>query len=325
MTNQDDGAFEEECFGKCSDESVEECLQEECLEKESLKDDSLKIKPPLKWAGGKSKILDDLKKKFPKKCERYFEPFVGAGSMALNVDYPKIIINDSNETLIAFWKFLQKDGAKFIDECEKLFIPENNSKEVFYALRKEFNTTDDVFRKATLLLYLNRHCYNGLCRYNSSGEFNVPIGSYKEPYFPRKELKNCLSKVQYFEIHNIDFREILDMAKEGDLVYCDPPYMPLSDTANFNSYSKNGFPLKNQLDLAKCAASAAERGATVVVSNHYNWYSKQLYSDMFGAKTSKLQVSRTISSKTTKRNSVEEIVAVFSKKNSLSKGGQSDK
>lgn len=275
------------------------------------------IKPFLKWAGGKLRLVDTLKKKFPKNGTRYIEPFLGAGSVALNVMYPEYIVNDFNDDLMSVWSLLKNDGVDFVNEAKKLFVAKNNNPDTFYEFRTEFNTTKDKYRKAMLFIYLNRHCFNGLCRYNGSGEFNVPFGKYTKPYFPEKEFNGCLDVVKKFQIHNKDFREIFEMVKSGDVVYCDPPYMPLSASANFSDYAEAGFGLKDQIDLAKCAEAAAEKGATVVISNHYNWYSKQIYQDLHNGKVSKIEVSRTISAKTDKRDPVEEIVAVFQKQKNV--------
>ncbi len=293
-----------------------ENLTDETAEEEVV-DNGHNTKPFLKWAGGKLRLVDTLKKKFPKNGGRYIEPFLGAGSVALNVAYPEYIVNDFNDDLISVWKFLKTDGPNFIEEAKNLFIPKNNTEDVFYEFRKEFNSTKDKYRKAMLFIYMNRHCFNGLCRYNASGEFNVPFGRYTKPYFPEKEFNGCMEIVKKFQMHSQDFREIFKMVKSGDVVYCDPPYMPLSASANFSDYAEVGFGLKDQIDLAKCAEEAAEKGATVVISNHYNWYSKQIYQDLHNGKVCKIEVSRTISAKTDKRNPVEEIVAVFQKQKNV--------
>jgi DNA adenine methylase len=268
-------------------------------------------KPFLKWAGGKLRVVNKLKKYMPKQPKRFVEPFLGAGSVALNIDCKDLIVADSNLDLISVWRFLKEHKGDFVQECKKLFVPENNMRDSFDALKTEFNTSDDKFRKATLFIYLNRHCFNGLCRYNGSGIFNVPFGKYPKPYFPEAELNICVDKVQNFRIHHKDFRYIFDMAEPGDVFYCDPPYLPLSQSSNFDSYAVGGFGLKEQLDLAELAAAAAKKGATVVISNHYNWYSKELYKEMYGARIYKTSVSRTISSKTDNRKAVEEIIAIF--------------
>lgn len=271
------------------------------------------IRPFIKYPGGKFKVVPFLKKRFPESAARYIEPFLGGGSIALNVDYPIYIVNDTNAALSLVWKHFQEMGMDFANLCQKLFVSENNNEDKFNKLRAEFNATKDEIRKAVLFIYLNRHCYNGLMRYNNSGGFNAPVGSYDKPYFPKEEFEKSLERVEKFKICNKDFREIFKMVKPNDLIYCDPPYLPLSQSANFSSYSDCGFGLQDQLDLAKCAAEAAENGATVVISNHYTWLSKQLYKTMHGAKIYTIDVSRTISSKITKREPVKEIVAVFKK------------
>jgi len=269
-----------------------------------------KVKPFLKWAGGKLRIVSQLKKKFPKGT-RFVEPFLGAGSVSLNVEYPSYVVNDFNADLACVWRTTKEKGTEFVEECRKLFTKKNNIASAYYDFRQEFNQTKSSLRKATLFVYLNRHCFNGLCRYNAKGGFNVPFGKYTKPYFPEKELNICVQKIQNFKIYNKDFREIFDMVGPGDVVYCDPPYVPLSATSHFTSYSSGGFGLEDQIDLARCSRIAADNGAVVVVSNHYNWYTAELYGKMFKAKLNKIKVSRTISSKTNERSPVEEIMAVF--------------
>lgn len=272
-----------------------------------------KTKPFLKWAGGKLKVVPLLKKKFPKNGARFIEPFVGAGAVSLNVDYPSFIINDANSDLIFVWQELQTHGMDFVEECKKMFTPQNNCREAFDDLKKEFNKSKNKLRRATLFVYLNRHCFNGLCRYNGSGGFNVPFGKYESPYFPQEEFEKCYEKVKRFDLYNKDFREIFKMVEKDDVVYCDPPYFPLSESANFDSYSVGGFSLKDHLDLAAAAENAANKGAIVVISNHYSWYSRQLYAVMHNGKISSMDVARTISSNTEERDSVKEITAVFKK------------
>ena len=274
------------------------------------------IVPFLKWAGGKRSLVHMLKKKFPKNGNRFFEPFVGSGAVCLNVDYPECIISDTNRDLTYVFCKLKTLGSEFVDECRRMFVQRNNTRTTYDSLKEEFNTISlktsaDKIRKAVLFVYLNRHCFNGLCRYNGSGEFNVPFGKYTKPYFPEKEFLAAIPKVQNFTIKIADFREIFELVKKDDVVYCDPPYLPKSESANFDDYSAGGFSLEDQIDLASCASKAAKRGATVIISNHYNWYSRQIYVEMFGGKISTLDVSRTISCKTDERKPVKELIAVF--------------
>lgn len=271
-------------------------------------------KPFLKWAGGKSKVLNRLKNYFPINGKRFIEMFVGSGVISLNVDYPNYIINDLNKDLIATYKALQNDSDHFITECKKLFIPENNTKDQYYNnFRSEFNLSKDEFRRACLFIYLNRHCFNGICRYNSDGEFNVSVGEYDEPYFPENELRGCVDKIKKFQIYNLDFRTIFSMIQENDVVYCDPPYVPVSESSNFSNYTGDGFGLQDHIDLAELSYKASEKGATVVLSNHYNWYTRELYTKMFPGKIEILKVSRTVSGKSESRKPIEEIIAVFPK------------
>jgi len=272
--------------------------------------------PFLKWAGGKRALISRLKKKFPKNGNRFFEPFVGSGAVCLNVDYPECIISDTNRDLIYVFCKLKTMGNEFVTACRKMFVQKNNTRAVYNALKEEFNTISirtsaDKVRKAILFVYLNRHCFNGLCRYNGSGEFNVPFGKYDKPYFPEKEFLAAIPKVQNFTIKTSDFREIFETIRKNDVVYCDPPYLPKSESASFNDYSVGGFNLQDQIDLASCASRAAKRGATIVISNHYSWYAKQIYVEMFGGRITTLEVPRTISCKTEERKPVKELIAVF--------------
>lgn len=272
-------------------------------------------RPFLKWVGGKYRILDKLKNEFSKESiERYIEPFLGAGSIALNVNYPQIIVNDVNPDLISVWQMLKNMKEDFIKECKKLFIQENNTENRYYELRNEFNKTNNILRKSTLFVYLNRHCFNGICRYNSKGDFNTPIGEYEIVHFPQQEFNAALKHIEKFEIYNKDFREIFKIVNKNDLIYCDPPYLPISQSSNFNAYTKENFLLKDHLDLAECAKQAAEKGAMVIISNHYNWYSKQIYTCLYESRILKINVSRTVSSKIDKRKEVEEIIAIFRKR-----------
>ena len=136
------------------------------------------MRPFLKWAGGKYRLIERIKEKLPP-GKRLLEPFAGSCALSLNTDYDSYWLNDINADLINLYKTLQKDGPSFIAFCRAFFKDTNNTPEKFYELRQQFNTEKDIYSKAALFLYLNRHGYNGLCRYNSSGEFNVPFGQYK--------------------------------------------------------------------------------------------------------------------------------------------------
>ena len=145
------------------------------------------MKPFLKWAGNKYRIIDRILNVLPA-GNRLIEPFVGSGALFLNASFPAYQLSDANEDLIELYHQLQLGGQTFIDYCGTFFKLEYNVAEVFYDFRVQFNTTNDLRHKAALFLYLNKHCFNGLCRYNQRGAYNVPFGRYKKPYFPAKEM-----------------------------------------------------------------------------------------------------------------------------------------
>jgi DNA adenine methylase len=266
------------------------------------------IKPFLKWAGGKYRVLDKLKPSLPK-AECLIEPFLGSGAVFINTDYDHYKLNDINPDVINFYRALKTHKEDFIDSCNSLFIPENNSKDRFIEMREEFNnTTEDDLRRQQLFLYLNRHCYNGLCRYNLSGIFNVPFGSYKKPYFPRVELSTFAKKLERAELYNDDFSVVMSEANENCVIYCDPPYIPLNDTAYFTSYTKAGFSHHQQQNLVEASLKAMNTGANVIISNHYNQASLNLYS---AARLRKIYVKRSISCNGKKRKQVAEVIAHY--------------
>lgn len=261
----------------------------------------------LKWAGNKQRIVDRISALLPD-GNRLIEPFVGSGAVFLNTSYPAYLLTDSNGDLISLYTRLQREGEPFIDFCRSFFSPANNAPEVYYALREEFNSTADARLKAALFLYLNRHGYNGLCRYNSSGGFNVPFGRYKRPYFPRDEMLAFWRKAESARFCHADFAATIAQAQPGDVIYCDPPYVPLSSTAHFTSYSAGGFDFEQQLALASAARQAAERGVPVLISNHATPEIETAYA---GAKIERFQVQRFISADGENRGSAAELLALF--------------
>ncbi len=144
----------------------------------------------LKWAGGKYSLSDVISKMLPE-SDRLIEPFVGAGSIFLNSDFDHYLLNDINQDLINLYKILQHSSQRYIDDVMKLFSPENNTPEAYYQFRKEFNESEDPYFRSLMFLYLNRHGYNGLCRYNKSGGYNVPFGKNKVKMLEISIEKNC--------------------------------------------------------------------------------------------------------------------------------------
>ncbi len=265
------------------------------------------MRPFLKWAGGKYRILDQIREVLPA-GGRLVEPFVGSGAVFLNTEYEQYSLADANPDLVNLYLQLQKEGKKFIAYCARYFDSRYNNEAAYYQCREEFNLSSHIRRKSALFLYLNRHCFNGLCRYNAKGEFNVPFGRYKNPYFPEKEMLDFYKKSQKAVIKCADFRVTMDEAQAGDVVYCDPPYVPLSPTANFTDYASGGFGMKEQEDLAKWARKLQKKGIPVVISNHDTDFTQKAYKP---ARILSFEVQRFISCDGANRGKAGEVLAVF--------------
>ncbi|EIO3971107.1 Dam family site-specific DNA-(adenine-N6)-methyltransferase [Vibrio vulnificus] len=264
----------------------------------------------LKWAGGKYGLVEDIQKHLPP-ARKLVEPFVGAGSVFLNTDYDHYLLADINPDLINLYNLLKEQPELYIREAKRWFTQENNRKDAYLSIRSEFNKTDDVMFRSLAFLYMNRFGFNGLCRYNKKGGFNVPFGSYKKPYFPEAELEFFAEKAQKATFVCEGYQETFRRARKGCVVYCDPPYAPLSNTANFTSYAGNGFTLDDQAALADIAEkTASERGIPVLISNHDTKLTRRLY---HGAELNVVKVKRTISRNGGGRNKVDELMALFHK------------
>ena len=262
----------------------------------------------LKWAGGKSQLLEKLTSLMPpvNSKGRYIEPFVGSGVIALNMPHSEIIVGDVNPGLIGCWTGLQERSVYFIDTCRAMFNPAHNTPEVFYDYRKRFN--ENPYKMGATFLYLNRHCFNGLCRFNSKGEFNVPFGKYSSPYFPEAELRHALEVTKRMTIWCTGFMDLMSMSRKGDVIYCDPPYLPINATSNFTAYSKGGFSMVEQENLARAARECSKKGATVIISNNDVPLAWELYK---GAEMHVVEVAKKISCKGDGRKKLNEVIAVF--------------
>lgn len=265
------------------------------------------MKPFLKWAGNKYGLIERITDLLPAGA-RLIEPFVGSGAVFLNSDYDAYVLADANPDLINLFVHLRDEGEQFIDYCRSFFVPENNVNQRYYELRSLFNQSDDTRLKSALFVYMNRHCFNGLCRYNSKGGFNAPFGRYKRPYFPAKEMRNFHRRAQRATFVRGRFAAVMDEAVEGDVVYCDPPYVPLSSTAHFTSYSADKFGFAEQTALAQKAAELAARGIPVMISNHHTEFTEQAYAQ---AETHTFDVARRISCQATNRRPATEVLALF--------------
>ncbi len=276
-----------------------------------------KQRPFLKWAGGKFRVLPHILLALPP-GKRLLEPFVGSGAVFLNTEFDTYRLADINPDLIGLYQTLQVQGEDFIEYAQRWFTAKNNSAERYYALREKFNKLGpclekaskekDRREKAALFLYLNRHGYNGLCRYNSDGGFNVPFGRFKAPYFPADEMRAFHHKSQRAEFVCADFRSVMKMAKKNDVVYCDPPYVPLTATASFTAYARSAFGPTEQFDLAAAADALRRKTVPVLISNHDTPITRELYQS---ATLTAFPVRRFISCNGARRSNASELLARY--------------
>jgi len=292
------------------------------------------VKPVLKWAGGKRQLLDEIYSRFPADYNHYHEPFFGGGAVFFDLEPDDGTINDTNPRLINFYKVVRDRPEDLINRLRKFEHPEADpdpeldrsdenwkGKEVeqyYYQQRARFNrrayaddewpsTDEERLEEAALLLYLNRTCYNGLYRENSNGGFNVPIGRYSNPDWVQADRVRSTSRaLENTEIRNEDFTYILDAAEEDDLVYFDPPYEPMSATANFAEYSAEGFGREDQERLLETVEKLDEKGVYFVLSNSAVMF--DLY-DEAGFIVEREGATRAINSDETARGEVDEIIA----------------
>lgn len=268
---------------------------------------TLRRQTVLKWAGNKTRITGEILSRLPT-GKRLVEPFTGSAAVFMQADYPSYLLAEGNADLTSLYSLLKSHGEALIEATRSLFTPDNNQHSRYLALREEFNHSQQALRRAALFIYLNRHGYNGLCRYNKKGGFNVPFGSYKSPLFPEEQMRRFMLKAKHAKVVQQDFSLTMQQAKAGDVIYCDPPYLPLSATANFTAYDKNDFSLTQQQQLADLAMACRQRGIPVLISNHDTPLARTLYAD---AQITTLQVDRFISCKVGGRGKIGELLALY--------------
>lgn len=267
-----------------------------------------KIRPFLKWAGSKYNCLHEVLSSLPP-GQRLIEPFGGSGAVFINTNYSSYLFAEGNLDLIQIYSILKEQGEPFIRYCQQYFKPETNSKAHYYDQRALFNSTSASEQKAALFLYLNRHGYNGLCRYNSKGIFNVPFGLYSKPYFPLEEMTFFYKKSANTEFIHNDFRKTFALAEHGDVIYCDPPYVPIKETTSPLLYTQKKFDEADQIELAELAKETAAKGIPVIISNHDTAFTRKHYKH---AQIKSFPVARFINCQANLRQPVKELIAVFS-------------
>lgn len=286
-------------------------------------------KPFVKWVGGKTQLLEEVEKSLPetfsgRKDVIYVEPFVGGGAVLFWImqKYPNIsraIINDINKELITTYRVIQTDVETLISKLITIqdeYISQNKgSRKAYFLDKREIFNSKNIsdLEIATLCIFLNKTCFNGLYRVNSKGEFNVPHGRYVNPKICDANNLRAVSKLlQRVEILCGDFSETIEWATDNTLFYLDPPYKPITETSSFTSYSKNGFDDSEQIRLRDFCTELSKKGAIFIASNSdpQNTCSKdaffdELYED-FNIK--RVYASRMINSKADGRGKLTEIM-----------------
>lgn len=249
---------------------------------------SRQVKPFLKWAGGKGQLIDQIVPHLPSafktgRIKKYFEPFLGGGALFFwlseQYDFESVYLYEINPSVNNCYQVIQKNVGKLIRELsqlerEYLFASERGREKLYYDKREEFNAflrhkaSNSVIRRAALLIFLNKTCFNGLYRVNSQGEFNVPFGRYKNPTICNEDNLYAVNELlQKAEIFCGDFAQCLKSADNESFVYLDPPYRPISMTASFTNYSKDVFDDQEQKRLRKVYGDLDKKGAFVMLSN----------------------------------------------------------
>ena len=287
-------------------------------------------KPFVKWVGGKSQILNEIRAKYPaglgKRIIKYAEPFVGGGAVLFDIlnnhDLNEVYISDINHELIYTYTSIRDNAGALIEllnniESEYLPATEETRKILYYEKRDRYNelkiSRDTSIELAALFIFLNRTCFNGLYRVNSKGGYNVPQGNYKNPCIC--DVKNLLAvsdKLKNVEIVNGDYKAACSFIDDKTFCYFDPPYRPLSDTASFTAYAQDGFDDMAQAELARFIDELTERGAYVLASNSdpKNINESDDFFDRLYAKhkVSRIEASRAINSVGSKRGRIRELL-----------------
>ncbi len=274
-------------------------------------------RPVVKWVGGKAKLAPRLVRWMPKKIGTYVEPFCGGAAVFFELAaekqrrYERAILTDKNEHLIALYRAIQVHVDDLVDavraiEGKHLALSVEGREAHFYEVRDREPAKDDLVARGARLLFLNRTCYNGLWRENASGKNNVPYGRYTRPKILDVDaLRAAHRAFADVDLRVADFAAATEGLREGDFVYFDPPYVPVSKTANFTAYGKDGFGLKEQERLRDLLATLYERGVEAMLSNARTPDTEALYRQF---KRETVPMPRFINSAPDKRGDVEELV-----------------
>lgn len=265
---------------------------------------------PLKWPGGKSRVMPQLLPHLPK-ADCLIEPFIGGASVFMNTDYRRYVLADINPHLIEFYKTIVADTEGFLETAYKALFRDSNNAEKFYSTREMFNQHKaPKWAQAARFLYLNRHGYNGMIRYNQQGELNVPFGHYKRVYFPEKEIRLFAEKARDTKAIFLcaDFRTALLTYTTADTaIYCDPPYLPASATANFTGYYTSAFGLVQHQNLVKTLLELNRKhGARATFSGSNTAETRKIYAPF---RLHEISVQRSVGAKS--RAKADELIGTL--------------
>lgn len=272
---------------------------------------SKKAAPFVKWAGGKRQLLPKIKERLPKTYNYYYEPFVGGGALFFELNPEHAVINDVNAALINVYQQLKSSPYELmqqIDYYDENYISAPDKKTYYYSCRTEFNETlnteANTTKAAALLVYINKHCFNGLYRVNSKGLFNVPFNGSKSTSYSRENFLAVSAALQNTTVLQGDFEKAVQNAKSGDFIFFDSPYAPLNPTS-FESYTKQGFSKECHERLANLFYELSDRGCYCMLTNHNTSFIRSLYSAF---NIEEVSVRRCINSDASKRTGTEVII-----------------
>jgi DNA adenine methylase len=267
---------------------------------------AVQAQPFVKWAGGKRQLLSHLLARVPTQYNRYFEPFVGGGALFFALNPNDAYLSDINPELINTYSVIKNNVQHLIDHLKQ----HRNERDYFYRIREadradSYQNWDSV-QRASRFIFLNKTCYNGLCRVNSSGYFNTPFGNYKNPkILDQENLLACSLILQKAIIKFESFDQAIAQARAGDFVYLDPPYAPLTTTSYFTSYCKNGFDAQMQVKLRDACQRLDQGQVKFMASNSSSPFIFKLYEDF---KVEFVDASRAINSDGSKRGKIKEVI-----------------
>ena len=261
-----------------------------------------RAKPFLKWVGGKTQLLPHIFDLFPKSFNRYHEPFVGGGAVFFSLEPNKAILSDVNPDLIGAYQMIRDDVDSVIAE-----LKQHRAEEAYYYSVRETDVAElSAAEAAARIIYLNKTCFNGLYRVNRRGKFNVPFGKYANPTICNEANLRAVSEaLQGVDIRLQSVFELDSRVRKNDLVYFDPPYVPLSPTASFTSYTKQGFGEHQQRELAALFGKLVDKGAHCFLSNSDTPLVRELYKDF---RIKKVYARRAINSRADRRGPVGEVI-----------------